>query len=224
MSGASQSRARPISIEKPRPQTVQTGQNSASIVLPQHRRSTFVDRPFHGVTEVKDPEFRPPTPSKQLSVPQPTPERAIPPLSLAASEDPSYASGQSRMPSIGSQISQVGSVSAGMTGLKNLGNTCYMNSVLQCLSATVPFASYFLSIINFIHKLTAGGRYRRSININNPLGSKGTLANSFAELLKHLWSDQYTHISPISLRVYCDRLSFGLTFLLEYRGEASTQV
>ena len=28
-------------------------------------------------------------------------------------------------------------------GLQNLGNTCYMNSTIQCLSATVPFARFF---------------------------------------------------------------------------------
>lgn len=28
-------------------------------------------------------------------------------------------------------------------GLKNLGNTCYMNATIQCLSATVPFARFF---------------------------------------------------------------------------------
>lgn len=31
----------------------------------------------------------------------------------------------------------------GLSGLKNLGNTCYMNSTIQCLSATIPFARYF---------------------------------------------------------------------------------
>lgn len=31
----------------------------------------------------------------------------------------------------------------GISGLKNLGNTCYMNSTIQCLSAAVPFARYF---------------------------------------------------------------------------------
>jgi len=29
------------------------------------------------------------------------------------------------------------------SGLKNLGNTCYMNATIQCLSATVPFARFF---------------------------------------------------------------------------------
>jgi len=55
----------------------------------------------------------------------------------------------------------------------------------------------------------SGGSYRRSINVANPLGSKGVLANAFAELIKHLWGDQYTHISPVSLRVIFDRLSFN---------------
>jgi ubiquitin carboxyl-terminal hydrolase 8 len=31
----------------------------------------------------------------------------------------------------------------GYSGLKNLGNTCYMNATIQCLSATVPFARFF---------------------------------------------------------------------------------
>ncbi|OXG41036.1 ubiquitin carboxyl-terminal hydrolase 8 [Cryptococcus neoformans Bt15] len=77
----------------------------------------------------------------------------------------------------------------GITGLKNLGNTCYMNSTIQCLSATYPFSTFFLD-----------GTFARSINKENPLGTKGELAKAWAELLRVLWSEKYEFLSPMTFR------------------------
>ena len=44
-------------------------------------------------------------------------------------------------------------VEIGASGLKNLGNTCYMNAPIQCLSATVPFARFFTGVYPIVARL-----------------------------------------------------------------------
>ncbi|KAG1857326.1 hypothetical protein DFJ58DRAFT_726903 [Suillus subalutaceus] len=77
-------------------------------------------------------------------------------------------------------------------GLKNLGNTCYMNATIQCLSATVPFARFFTGMNK------AGGR-RLSTAIN-PMGTKGRLASAFAHILYEMSHSELPHLIPASFR------------------------
>lgn len=77
----------------------------------------------------------------------------------------------------------------GLTGLNNLGNTCFMNSALQCLSNTFALTKYFLE-----------KRYILDINTQNILGSKGKIAKEYANLLINLWFNSSDTFSPYLIK------------------------
>lgn len=153
------------------------------------RRSDYIDQSQEAVSGLHQ---RPPIdyPSQHIIRPPP----AVASSALERQERPRAAlppSSSSDPPRIMSDYAPTywADISVGTSGLKNLGNTCYMNAPIQCLSATLPFAQFF-----------ANGRWRNAVNTINPMGSKGLLSGSFAKLVHTMWSGDLPYIIPIDFR------------------------
>ncbi|KXS09299.1 cysteine proteinase [Gonapodya prolifera JEL478] len=73
-------------------------------------------------------------------------------------------------------------------GLYNMGQTCYVNSIVQALSSTPELRDYFLS----------SDSWKDHVNAGNPLGHSGKVAQSFATLMRQLNSSS-SAVTPHTL-------------------------
>ncbi|XP_025106450.1 ubiquitin carboxyl-terminal hydrolase 15-like isoform X2 [Pomacea canaliculata] len=89
-----------------------------------------------------------------------------------------------------------GSYKPGLCGLANLGNTCFMNSALQCMSNVPALTEYMLS-----------NRWEEELNKENPLGMRGEIAVSFAELIREMWSGTRAYTMPRNFKIAVGRFA-----------------
>ena len=79
----------------------------------------------------------------------------------------------------------------GRCGGRNLGNTCYMNSSIACLSNCSELTSYFLS---------EEYNYENEINEKTKQGTRGKLPRKWYELLKEYWLSNDSYGNPSSFK------------------------
>lgn len=88
-------------------------------------------------------------------------------------------------------------------GLENMGNSCYVSCVVQCLLGTHELTDIFLN-----------NSYEKHINLNSRLGSKGVLAKYFAKLIHTMhqhgafrFKGKNKPVKPLQFKLACGSIN-----------------
>ena len=73
----------------------------------------------------------------------------------------------------------------GICGSVNLGNTCFMNSSIACISNCIDLTYYFLS-----------KKFVQDINSSNRDGTGGELAKAWYRIIEYYWNSRYQSGNP----------------------------
>ena len=145
-------------------------------VMAYEDHRSHMDNPYMNAPHSEN-RYVPVSEEEQVSIALALSRADEPPSPTSASYPPPQKS-RSRTPADRAQF-------PGCVGLMNIGNTCYMNSALQCLLNTVPLVSYFLSY-----------KYFLDLNPENILGAHGKVAGAFSALTQAYWNQSMKTIRP----------------------------
>ncbi len=93
----------------------------------------------------------------------------------------------------------------GLVGFKNLGSTCFISSVIQCLSNCEDMAKYFLS-----------KTFMDDINKDSKFGPDGKVAKAFYDVMREIWIGGSASITPLDHKTLFSSLTKQVSIFLLY--------
>ncbi len=98
----------------------------------------------------------------------------------------------------------------GTAGLDNMGNTCYMNSTIQCLSNVLPFREYILHheyVKNLILNIKKEDDSKTTSDIKLELNQK--LTYQIWRLLRVIWESSFESFKPVTFKqLFGEKITF----------------